>query len=181
MLTTLRTLIPLFFAEGLLLGGGGLIATVLSISGKRAGFDPTMIGLIGTGYFAGYLIGCFVNPRLVKTVGHIRVFAAYSAIAGASTLLFALFVEPWVWIAVRALAGFCFSGLFMVMEGWINGASTNQNARAGVFCVSHGGHGLCGGRAVSDAGCWSGGFRDLCAHQHADLHIGRTCCARRPV
>jgi MFS family permease len=134
MLLTLRSLLPLFFAEGLLLAGGGAIATILSISGSRAGFDPTMIGLIGTGYFAGYLVGCFVNPRLVKSVGHIRVFAAYSAVAGASTLLFVLFVEPWVWIAVRALAGFCFSGLFMVMEGWINGASTNQT-RARVFSI----------------------------------------------
>jgi MFS family permease len=134
MLPTLRSLLPLFFAEGLLLAGGGAIATILSISGSRAGFDPTMIGLIGTGYFAGYLVGCFVNPRLVKSVGHIRVFAAYSAVAGASTLLFVLFVEPWVWIAVRALAGFCFSGLFMVMEGWINGASTNQT-RARIFSI----------------------------------------------
>jgi MFS family permease len=134
MLPTLRSLLPLFFAEGLLLAGGGAIATILSISGSRAGFDPAMIGLIGTGYFAGYLVGCFVNPRLVKSVGHIRVFAAYSAVAGASTLLFVLFVEPWVWIAVRALAGFCFSGLFMVMEGWINGASTNQT-RARIFSI----------------------------------------------
>lgn len=134
MLPTLRSLLPLFFAEGLLLAGGGAIATILSISGSRAGFDPTMIGLIGTGYFAGYLVGCFVNPRLVKSVGHIRVFAAYSAVAGASTLLFVLFVEPWVWIAVRALAGFCFSGLFMVMEGWINGASTNQT-RARIYSI----------------------------------------------
>jgi len=134
MLPTLRSLLPLFFAEGLLLAGGGAIATILSITGSRAGFDPTMIGLIGTGYFAGYLVGCFVNPRLVKSVGHIRVFSAYSAIAGASTLLFVLFVEPLVWIAVRAVAGFCFSGLFMVMEGWINGASTNQT-RARVFSI----------------------------------------------
>ena len=134
MLVTLRALFPLFFAEGLLLGGGGLIATVLSITGTRAGFDPTVIGLLGTGYFGGYLVGCFVNPRLVKAVGHIRVFAAYSAIAGASTLLFVLFFEPWVWIGVRAVAGFCFSGLFMVMEGWINGASTYQT-RARVFSI----------------------------------------------
>jgi MFS family permease len=134
MLPTLRSLLPLFLAEGLLLAGGGVIATILSISGARAGFGPTMIGLIGTGYFAGYLVGCFVNPRLVKSVGHIRVFAAYSAIAGSSTLLFVLFVEPTVWIAVRALAGFCFSGLFMVMEGWINSASTNQT-RARIFSI----------------------------------------------
>ena len=85
--------------------GGGVIATILSLSGVRAGFDPTMIGLIELAIY-GYLVGCFVNPRLVKSVGHIRVFAAYSAIAGSSTLLFVLFVEPAVWIAVRALAGF---------------------------------------------------------------------------
>jgi MFS family permease len=134
MIATLRTLVPLFFAEGILLGAGGLIATVLSLGAARAGFDATMIGLIGTGYFVGYLVGCFVNPRLVTAVGHIRVFAAYSAIAGASALLFVLFVHPLVWIAVRALMGFCFSGLFMVMEGWINAASANAT-RARVFSV----------------------------------------------
>ena len=94
-----------------------------------------MIGLIGTGYFAGYLIGCFVNPRLVKNgrsySGLCRLFGNRRGRALCSS---SLFVEPLVWIAVRALAGFCFSGLFMVMEGWISGASTNQN-RARVFSV----------------------------------------------
>jgi MFS family permease len=134
MLPTLRALLPLFISAGILLGGGGLIATVLSIGAKRAGFDPTIIGFLGTFYFAGYIAGCFINPLFVRSVGHIRVFAAYSAIAAATTLVFALIVHPVIWIAARTLMGFCFSGLFIAMEGWLNAASTNAN-RARVFSV----------------------------------------------
>ena len=134
MLPTLRSLLPLFFAEGLLLAGGGVIATVLSMSGARAGFDPTMIGLIGTGYFAGYLVGCFVNPRLVKSVGHIRVFAAYSAIAGCKHPPFRPFRRTdWFGSQCARSPASAFPGLFMVMEGWINGASTQPDAGARYF------------------------------------------------
>jgi MFS family permease len=127
-------LIPLLLAAGMLLGGNGLQATVLSLRAAQEGFSTTTIGLLGTGYFAGYIIGCFVNPWLVRQVGHIRVFAALAALVAAGTLAFVLWVHPAWWVGIRLTNGFCFAGLFAVMESWLNAASLNEN-RARVFSI----------------------------------------------
>ena len=127
-------LIPLLLAAGMLLGGNGLQATVLSLRAAQEGFSTTAIGLLGTGYFAGYIVGCFVNPWLVRQVGHIRVFAALAALVAAGTLGFVLWVHPAWWVGIRLTNGFCFAGLFAVMESWLNAASLNEN-RARVFSI----------------------------------------------
>jgi MFS family permease len=134
MLKVVTPLVPLLLAAGMLLGGNGLQATVLSLRGSQEGFTTATIGLLGTGYFTGYIIGCFGNPWLVRQVGHIRVFAALAALVAASTLGFLLWVNPWFWIVIRFINGFCFAGLFAVMESWLNAASGNEN-RARVFSI----------------------------------------------
>lgn len=134
MLKVVTPLVPLLLAASMLLGGNGLQATVLSLRGANEGFSTAMIGLLGTGYFTGYILGCFVNPWLVRQVGHIRVFAALAALVAAATLGFLLWIEPWFWFALRVLAGFCFAGLFAVMESWLHAAAGNEN-RARVFSI----------------------------------------------
>jgi MFS family permease len=134
MLKIMAPLVPLLVAASMLLGGNGLQATVLSLRGAHEGFSTATIGLLGTGYFAGYIIGCFVNPWLVRQVGHIRVFAALAAFVAAGTLGYLLWVTPLFWVAIRFMCGFCFAGLFAVMESWLNAASGNEN-RARVFSI----------------------------------------------
>jgi MFS family permease len=134
MRKVLVPLIPLLAAAGMLLGGNGLQATVLSLRAAQEGFSTTVIGLLGTGYFAGYIIGCFLTPWLVREVGHIRVFAALAALVAAGTLGFLLWVHPAWWVGIRLMCGFCFAGLFAVMESWLQAASLNEN-RARVFSI----------------------------------------------
>ncbi|HEY7748986.1 MAG TPA: MFS transporter [Aestuariivirgaceae bacterium] len=134
MLKVMTPLVPLLLAAGMLLGGNGLQATVLSLRGASEGFSTAAIGLLGTGYFAGYIIGCFVNPWLVREVGHIRVFAALAAMVAAGTLSYLLWINPWFWTTIRFVCGFCFAGLFAVMESWLNAASGNEN-RVRVFSI----------------------------------------------
>jgi MFS family permease len=134
MLKVMMPLVPLLLAASMLLGGNGLQATVLSLRGADEGFTTAIIGLLGTGYFAGYIIGCFVNPWLVRQVGHIRVFAALAALVAAGTLGYLLWVNPWYWVSIRFMCGFCFAGLFAVMESWLNASSGNEN-RARVFSI----------------------------------------------
>jgi MFS family permease len=134
MLKVMTPLVPLLIAAGMLLGGNGLQATVLSLRGAQEGFTTAIIGLLGTGYFTGYIIGCFVTPWLVQQVGHIRVFAALAAMVAAGTLGYLLWVNPWFWVSIRFLCGFCFAGLFAVMESWLNAASGNEN-RVRVFSI----------------------------------------------
>ncbi|EKF20285.1 major facilitator superfamily protein [Nitratireductor pacificus pht-3B] len=127
-------MIPLLVAAGILLAGNGLQGTLIALRGAAEGFSPTTIGLMGSAYFAGFLIGCLYIPRLLRAVGHIRAFAALAALGAAGALLMVLFVDPVAWIAVRFLSGICFSSLFTTIESWLNSAAANAN-RARVLAV----------------------------------------------
>lgn len=119
-MNNLRPLIPLLLAAAILLAGNGLQGTLIALRAVEEGFRPTIVGLIGTSYFVGFITACIWGPRLVQEVGHIRVFAALAAVASAGTLVLVLLPEPVTWFLVRFIMGFCFSGLFTVIESWLN-------------------------------------------------------------
>ncbi|PBC00769.1 MFS transporter [Mesorhizobium sp. WSM3860] len=133
-MSSIRPLIPLLIAAGILLGGNGLQGTLIALRGAREGFSASDIGLIGTFYFAGFLLGCLAVTRILKAVGHVRTFAALAAIASVGTLLLVLVIDPVMWCAVRFAGGFCFAGLFTVMEAWLNSGVGNKD-RARVLAI----------------------------------------------
>ena len=122
----LRPLIPLFIAAGILLAGNGIQGTAIAIRGAQEGFSTSLIGLIGTAYFVGFLLGCLYIPRLLNAVGHIRTFAALAAITASGTLMLVIIVDPIAWLLLRFVVGFCFSGLFTTIESWINSGVKNE-------------------------------------------------------
>ena len=124
-------LIPLLLAAGILIGGNALQVTLIALRGEAEGFSGITIGIMGGAYFAGFLIGCLTITRVMRSVGHIRAFAALAAMAAAASLIFPMVVDPFAWSFARFISGICFSGLFTVVEAWINAVSTNENrARA---------------------------------------------------
>lgn len=124
---SIRPLIPLLIAAGILLSGNGIQGTLVALRGAAEGFSTTLIGFMGAAYFAGFLLGCTVVPGLIRSVGHIRAFAALAAIAASASLMLVLIVDPLAWIPLRLIAGFCFSGLFTTIESWINAGVSNQD------------------------------------------------------
>lgn len=130
-MSSIRPLLPLLLAAGILLAGNGLQGTLIALRGQAEGFSPGLIGLMGTAYFAGFFAGCVVITQMLRAVGHIRCFAALAALAASGTLMLVLVIDPFVWIAMRFVVGFCFAGLFTVIESWINSSVGNENrARA---------------------------------------------------
>jgi MFS family permease len=71
---------------------------------------------------------------MVRRVGHIRVFTAMVCLATSGGLAHALFLAPYIWWPLRAVTGFCFASLFMVIESWLNERSTNEN-RGTIFSI----------------------------------------------
>lgn len=126
-MSSLRPLVPLLLAAGILLGGNGLQGTLIAVRGQQEGFSPTVIGIMGAAYFTGFLVGCLTIPRLMRAVGHIRAFASLAALAAAGTLLLVLVIDPVAWTAMRLLSGICFSGLFTVIESWLNTGASNAD------------------------------------------------------
>jgi len=110
----------------LLLLGNGLFLTLVPLRADLEGFNAAWIGAIGAAYSVGFVVGCYLVPPLVERVGHIRVYAAFAALGAVVPLLHLLALTPVAWIVFRMLTGLCFSGLYMVIESWLNGASTRQ-------------------------------------------------------
>ena len=107
--------------------GNTFQGTILSIRGEIEGFTLAQIGAVGAGFWAGVIIGSLRAAALIRRVGHIRTFAALGAVAGVAPLVHLLLVDPYVWIAARALTGFCFAGMFIVVESWLNAGASSEN------------------------------------------------------
>jgi MFS family permease len=118
------TLFALLLGYGLMQIGNTFQGTLLSIRGGIEGFSPALIGAVGSGFWAGIVIGSLRCGRWIQKIGHIRAFLALGAIASTAPLVHLLAIHPISWVVARALTGFCFAGLFMVVESWLNGAAT---------------------------------------------------------
>lgn len=116
----------LLVGVALLMLGTGLQGSLLGIRASIEGFGTATTGVIMSSYYLGYLIGSTQAPRLVATVGHIRVFAAFASVASSAVLLHAIVVAPAGWVVLRIASGFCLAGLYVVAESWLNDAATNE-------------------------------------------------------
>lgn len=130
MLAAVKSAWALFVGLGMLMLGNGLQGSLLGIRAGAEAFPTQVTGLIMACYFLGFLAGALVTPRVVGNVGHVRVFAALASTASTAALIHAVFVDPWVWAVMRLLTGFCYAGLYIVAESWLNERSTNQTRGA---------------------------------------------------
>lgn len=127
MWAAVRASWPLFIGMIFLMVSNGLLTTLLSLRGSGLGFSDSAIGLMQSGYPVGSLLGCLIAPRLIMRVGHIRVFAALASIASGAALVHLVTFDPWSWGGMRLITGFCFSGLYIVSESWLNGSVSNES------------------------------------------------------
>ncbi len=120
------TIWPLLLGMMLLQVGNGLQGTLLGVRGGIEGFSTTQMSWVMSGYFAGFLIGSRTAPGLIRRVGHVRVFAALGSMVSAVLILYPVILDPWVWMAGRVLIGFCFSGVYVTAESWLNNSASNE-------------------------------------------------------
>lgn len=132
MTARLIPLSALLLGSLFLLIAGGINGLILPIRGLNEGFSAFSLGLLGTGWAAGYVLGCIYTPLLVAGVGHIRVFGTLAATAAIVILLSSMFPNPWAWIPLRAVSGFCFAGAAMIVESWLN-EEVDSSIRGQVF------------------------------------------------
>lgn len=107
--------------------GAGLQGTLLGLRATLEGFPTPVTGIIMSCYYVGYLLGTSAAPRLLRQIGPIRVFAVLAAVASASILVQAAFVQSTVWAVMRLLSGVCFAGIYVVAESWLNDRASKTN------------------------------------------------------
>lgn len=117
----------LLLGFALLQMGNGLQGTLLAVRADGEGFSAISIGLIMSGFYIGMSLGSFSGGRLIEQAGHIRVFAALASLGSAAALVHLLLIDPVAWVLVRTVTGFCFAGLIIVVESWLNASATSDN------------------------------------------------------
>ena len=126
MTQQIRAIAAILLSTLLFLVGNGLLGTLIPVRGDLEGFTNLAIGVIGSAYFAGFVLGCYIAPRMLVRGGHIRTFAVAGGVAASTALLQTLFVDEIVWALVRVLFGFAAACIYMVIESWLNDRATNE-------------------------------------------------------
>ena len=126
MLFVLKNSWALLIGMLLLMLGNGLQGTLLAVRGDIEGYSATTMSIVMSGYFAGLLLGSKTAPGLIRRVGHVRVFAALASFISAVFILYAAIPDPIAWALLRFIVGFCFSGVYVVAESWLNNMATNE-------------------------------------------------------
>jgi len=117
-----------FILAGVLAFGlatGGLFP-LIGLRLQEQGASDLLIGLITSVFFAGTFAGSLLTERIIARIRHVRTFSFLAATAGISTIALTLSDAPIAWVALRFVTGFCLGGYYVVIESWINYASSNQ-------------------------------------------------------
>ena len=110
----------------LLMVGNGIQGSLLGIRGTIEGFSTFELSVVMSAYFVGFLFGSRLAPRMIRKVGHVRVFSALGSLISAVLVVYPV-VPDWVaWAILRVLIGFCFSGIYVTAESWLNNTATNE-------------------------------------------------------
>jgi len=128
MLQVLSGSWALLLGMGLLMVGNGLQGSLLGVRGAIEGFSTLQMSFVMSGYFLGFLGGSRMAPDLIRRVGHVRVFAALASFISAVMIMYPVFANPVAWFAGRVIIGFCFSGVYVTAESWLNNAAEDRKS-----------------------------------------------------
>ena len=115
----------LLFGFLMLMMGNGIQGSLIAIRSGQENFSDITSGFVISGYYLGMLFAGLLTQGFVERTGHVRVFGALASVASAAILLFFVWVDPLGWFFLRVFVGFCYTGLYIVAESWLNESVSN--------------------------------------------------------
>jgi MFS family permease len=143
----LPVLLGLFCAQGAL----GIMTPLIPLLLLQVGAPSGVIGAIASAYFVGFLAGAVTCDRVVTRVGHIRAFAVFATLAADAALLMVYVHQAWQVALLRLGIGYAASGMFLVVESWLNDRAdaSNRGRAFGAYLVTSWGAAAAGPLALN--------------------------------
>ena len=114
---------------GLLLAGHGLQLSLLPLRGAELGFTQGEIGLTGSVYFAGFVVGCLSATRLLSKAGAVRTMMTLMVIMAGILLALEKQQSLWLWLVLRFVTGWSIAAIYATFEAWMS--ETTEAPRLG--------------------------------------------------
>ncbi|HEU4826574.1 MAG TPA: MFS transporter [Dongiaceae bacterium] len=134
MWKAVQPVVPVLLGIVLIEGALGIVGAVMGIQMAARDVPSTLIGIVFSAYFVGFLAGSLTCERLINRVGHIRAFGVFAVVASIATLLLAVTGNIYAWIGFKVMAGYAIAGAFVVIESWLNDKASEDN-RGRIFAV----------------------------------------------
>ncbi len=116
----------LIVAFSLTMAGNGLLLTVLGVRAGRDGFSTAATGAILSGYYVGFLAGTRHAAPIMQRLGLARALMWMMAVMAVICAAPALAEVPGWWILLRIAQGYMVSACYVVVETWLNTATSND-------------------------------------------------------
>lgn len=134
MWKSVQSVVPVLLGIACIEAALGVLNPLIGIQLTQADTSSGLIGIVASAYFFGFLMGTLSCHRIIDRVGHIRAFGVFAVMAANVTLLLIILRQPYLWILLRAAAGYTLAGAFVVIESWLNDKATEEN-RGRIFAV----------------------------------------------
>lgn len=116
----MKSFISLYFTNLFLISGTGLLTTYLALYLGQKDVSTFWIGLLTSCYYLGLLLGSKLGYHFIKSVGHIRTFAASTAAVVACVAAHGVSDNIYLWLFLRLCVGLGMMANYMVLESWLN-------------------------------------------------------------
>lgn len=104
--------------------GTGLLGTAVGIRAELEQFPTAVAGVVMSCFYLGFLIGCWIAPRLVQRSGHVKMFVVFATLGAVAAVGYPLMPDPTAWSIIRVVTGATMAGLYVVCESWLAGISS---------------------------------------------------------
>lgn len=131
-MTVYRNVASLILAVMLLQAASGILSVTTPLALDYMGASALGVGVVAAVFSAGFMLGAWFAPDVVRQIGHIRAYSAAAAIYAAGILGMALAFDPVAWGPLRFLQGAASAVMFTAAESWI-ADSTPRSKRGGVM------------------------------------------------
>jgi MFS family permease len=131
-MTVYRNVTALVLAVMLLQAAAGILSVSTPLALDAMGASAIGVGFVAAIFSAGFMLGAWFAPDIVRAMGHIRTYSAAAAVYGAGILGMALAFDPVAWGLLRLAQGAASALMFTAAESWI-ADSTPRNQRGSVM------------------------------------------------
>jgi MFS family permease len=125
---------PVLVSVVLMEGALGVMSPLIGFRLSSTGASTFIVGAAASCYFLGFLLGTLTSQRMIDRVGHIRAFGVFAVCSSNIAILYTVLHDPWLWVALRGLAGYALAGAFVVIESWMTDKASEQT-RGRVFAM----------------------------------------------